>query len=193
MAENESKRDRVRRLLIAPLAEDGMRFKHGTPPEKQRSLLDRVADDLAYMSDDGLIALREWMRCHGEGAERCFWPSPVGIISAAERFEQRPLEELPASRRWFASAAGRAALKGNRLVAEYRFWQKYKRPPTDPRDQEAVARRAAEWASKAERIQDRIGRGLPPLHDDAGWLDWYNAQHERARALVEAGKNGEAA
>ncbi|WP_300009721.1 hypothetical protein [uncultured Roseobacter sp.] len=186
MAENETKRDRVRRLLIAPLAEDGMRFKHGTPQDRQKHQLDRLADDLGYMTDAGLLALRDWMRSHGDGSNRCFWPATVAVISTAECFEPRPLEELPALRRWFASAAGRAALEGNRLVAEYEFWRKFKRPPVQPRDKEAVARRAAEWATKAERVRDRVARGLSPLHDDAAWLDWYNSVTERAQALVAA-------
>lgn len=182
----EGKRDRVRRLLIVPLAEDGMRFRHGTPADKQKQMLDRLADDLSYMSDAGLLALREWMRSHGDGASKSFWPVPVAVITTAESFEPRPLEELPALRRWFASAAGRAALDGNRLVAEYEFWRKFKRPPVQPRDRDAVARRAAEWLSKAERIEDRLARGLAPLHDDADWLEWYLSTTARAKALVVA-------
>lgn len=194
MAEKEeSKRDRVRRLLIQPLANEGMRFKKGTPEDKQRRILDRLADDLSYMSDDGLSVLRQWMRSHGDGASRCFWPATVGILSTAESYEPRPLQELPALRRWFASTAGRAACEGDRLVAEYMFWQKFKRPPTQPRERESVARRATEWSSKAERIEDRIRRGLPPMHDDADWLDWYRAKLAQAQALVEAGKKGRAA
>ncbi|WP_299734681.1 hypothetical protein [uncultured Roseobacter sp.] len=193
MAEKEEgKRDRVRRILIDPLKADGMRFRKTVTEEKQRQSLDRLADDLSYMTDDGLHALRLWMRSHGDGAAKCFWPMTVSIISTAESFEPRPLEELPALRRWFASAAGRRALEGDRLVAEYEFWRKFKRPPITPRDQEAVARRAAEWASKAERVQDRIRRGLLPMHDDASWLHWYEETTERAKALVSSAIEGAA-
>lgn len=183
---DESKRGRVRRIVLSPLAEDGMRFRQGTSAEKQKQVLNRLADDLSYMSDRGLLALKEWMGSHGEGASKCFWPMAVSIISTAESFEPRPLEEMPALRRWFASAAGRSALQGNRLLAEYEFWRKFKRPPVQTRDREAVARRASEWASKAERVQDRIQRGFSPMHDDAAWLEWYERTTLQARQLVES-------
>lgn len=87
MAESETKRDRLRRLLIAPLADEGMRFKRGTPEDKQKHQLGRLVDDLAYMTDAGLMTLCDWMRSHADGAGRCFWPATVAVISTAESFE----------------------------------------------------------------------------------------------------------
>lgn len=180
----ESKRARVRRLLISPLMRDGMRFRHGTPDDAQKKALDGLADDLAYMTDRGLEALRIWALRNGEGSSKCFWPTRVSMIGKAEDFERRDLEELPALARWFASTAGQAALDGGRLAAEYAFWTRYKRPPVKPEDRKRVADRAAEWTVKAERIRDRVSRGLQPLHDDADWLNWYDRTTKRAAELV---------
>ena len=47
-ASGETGRDRVRRLLLAPLQAGGMRFKRGTKDEQRQ--LDQIADDLAYLS-----------------------------------------------------------------------------------------------------------------------------------------------
>jgi hypothetical protein len=116
----------------------------------------------------------------------------VAVISTAESFEPRPLEELPALVRWFASSAGREAVLGGRLVAEYEFWRKFKRPPVRPGDGARVAARAKEWASKAERVEDRMQRGFEPFHGDGEWLAWYRATERRAQALL-SGKVGDAA
>lgn len=180
----ETKRGRVRRILIDPLVRDGMRFRRDVDEAAQGRFLDRIADDVAYMSDRGLAALRVWVGSHGEGSARAFWPGVVTIISTAEAFEPRPLEELPALVRWFASAAGSEALLADRLVAEYEFWRRFKRPPAQSNDRQRVSERAAEWSARAERIEDRMARGLTPLHDDGAWLSWYRRTEDKARALL---------
>lgn len=187
----ETKRDRVRRLVLHPLIADGMRFRHGTAEDVQRKHLDRLADELSYMSDKGLEAVRIWMRSHGDGAQRTFWPSMVAVLSTAEAFEPRALEELPALARWFGSEAGRAALAGDRLVAEFLFWQKFKRPPVAAQEKAKVAARAADWSRRVTLIEERVARGLSPLYDDEEWLRWYRSIEARVKALVD--QRGEAA
>ena len=169
----ETKRDRVRRLLIDPLKADGFRFARGVTAEDAKTRLDRLADDLAYLKDDGLDALRVSLRTKGEGAARCFWPAPATVLGLAESFQRRPLDELPALLRWFASAAGGAAVLGDRLVAEYWFWTMHKRPPVKPMDKKVVADKAEEWRRRVELAKDRIARGHTMPDDDAQWLQWY--------------------
>ncbi|MEP0961111.1 MAG: hypothetical protein ABJQ70_02610 [Roseobacter sp.] len=161
-----------------------MRFKKGTSEEAQRRFLDRLAEDLSYMSDAGLLAVRAWVAVHGEGTARCFWPAHVSIVGVAESYEPRPLEELPALVRWFKSKAGESALSEGRLVAEYEFWRKFKRPPVSSQDRGRVQERASEWSGKSARIEERIQRGLSPLHDDGAWLAWYRKTEKAALALV---------
>ena len=54
----ESNRARVRRLLIDPCQERGMRFRKGTPDDVCQRDLNRMCDELAYLGDDhlGLLA-----------------------------------------------------------------------------------------------------------------------------------------
>lgn len=182
---DETQRDRVRRILIEPLTEAGFRFPKGTDDEGRRKALDRIADSLAYLGDSALDTLRAALVTKGEGAARCFWPSYATIAGLAEAFQSRPIEDVPEVARWFGSAAGRAALAGDRLVAEFEFWERKKRPPLSRQETDRVAQRAREQSERAARIRDRIRRGLPPLFDvDGEWLSWYDATRRRAEALV---------
>lgn len=188
-APKEANRARVRRLFIEPLVRDGMRFKHGTPDEDQRRRLDQMADDLGYLSDDSLSVLAACMVSKGEGSNRVFWPSRVSILSFAEAREPRPIEEVPGLRSWFISAAGRTAAGiPGRLVAEFGFWRRHKRPPLGDREWEAVNRNAAGYARRVELTRDRQARGVQVDATDQNWLARYDMTDAMLRGwLAEAG------
>ncbi|WP_370286912.1 hypothetical protein [Pseudooceanicola nanhaiensis] len=193
----ETKRDRVRRLLITPAQDRGMRFRKGTSDEDQRKHLDRLCDELAYLSDRTLDALREWVTTHGEGSERTFWPTHTSIVSTAEAYEPRPLEETPGVAGWFRSRAGEAALAENRLIAEFLWWERKKRPPLSAHERKLVADRAASIASERARTEDKLNRGVAPLQPDLEQLEYWKSIEARALSLVRDGaaarSEGEAA
>lgn len=184
----ESARGRVRRLLINPLIADGFRKRRETDADKHHADLDRIADSLTYMTDEGLQRLRLVLATKGEGSAKHFWPCYASVMGLAELVESRPLEELPELLRWFVSAAGRAALDAGRHVVEYEFWKKHKRPPF-PQERARIDAQAAEWNSKVERLReflaDRPGRVWP---QDRQWLDWYEAQDRYVRGLINGGE-----
>lgn len=188
-APKEANRARVRRLFIEPLVRDGMRFKHGTSDEDQRRRLDQMADDLGYLSDDSLSVLAACMVSKGEGSNRVFWPSRVSILSFAEAREPRPMEDVPGLRSWFISAAGRTAAGiPGRLIAEFSFWKRHKRPPLGDREWEAVNRNAAGFSRRVELIRDRMARGVRVDEVDAQWLGRYEQTEAMLRAwLAETG------
>ncbi len=188
----EGNRARVRRLFIEPLTRDGMRFKHGTPTEEQRRRLDQMADDLGYLSDESLAVLAACMVSKGEGVNRVFWPSRVSILGFAEAREPRPLEEVPGLRSWFISAAGRTAAGiPGRLVAEFGFWKRRKRPPLGDREWDAVNRNAADYARRVELTRDRLARGVQVDATDTSWLAHY--EQTEATLLGWIAKAGDAA
>jgi len=184
----ESKRGRVRRLLLEPMQQAGFHFKRGMPEASQVKALDRMADALGYLSDTGLVTLRSCLMTKGEGSARTFWPGFATVVGFADAFHPRPLEEVPELLRWFRSTAGRAALEGDRLVAEFMFWQKKKRPPLSDADHKRVNDRAAEWNRRREVILDRQARNVGNAPDDQAWLAWYDALHQRVSALVADGQ-----
>lgn len=181
---DETKRDRVRRLLIDPLTEAGFRFPKATGEDEAKRALTRLADGLAYLGDDALTVLKATLLTKGEGSARCFWPTYVTIVGLAEAYQPRPLEEVPELLRWFASAAGRDAMAAGRLVAEFQFWEAKKRPPVTPRDRELVTVRAREHRERRELVLDRRRRDIPLRADEVAWIDWYERTFARVEALV---------
>lgn len=191
VTETESKRGRVRRLLIDPLERAGMRSRKGADPDQQRAFLDRLCDDLAYLSDRELGVLRSWAEVSGEGRERCFWPPFVAFASAAQAIAPRPVAELPELRSWFGSVAGPAAARvPGRLVAEFRFIQRYRRPPIKEHERREMVKVAGYLATDVERARELRDRGR--MHD-AEMLAAFERDEATARALVRDGeaKRGE--
>ena len=194
MTDVETKRGRVRRLLITPLEDRGFRFKAGTPADKQRRYLDELADALGYMHDVRLAMLEECLRSKGEGAARCFWPAYATVIGFAEACQPRPIEEMPQMASWLGSVEGPKARREGTLVATFLFVETFKRPPFGDADRRKVAARAAELNDDLARVRDRIDRGFGS-EDDRRRAAWFAGIEARAQALVAAGeaKRGEAA
>lgn len=191
--QTESKRDRVRRLLLDPLADHGFRFKRGVTDDDAKAKLAQIADDLAYMSDQGLKAMFQSMRFKGEGSSRDFWPSRASFLGLAEALEKSPLEEAPALLRWFASVEGPKALQAETHVAQYLFWSKYKRPPVSVHDWRSVRDHAAQMSEKAMRVQDKLDRGVAPYPDDEAWHRRYLDLDALVRGYVQDQVKGDAA
>lgn len=185
-ADGETKRGRVRRLLIEPLERGGMRMRKGADAAAHRAFLDRLCDDLAYLGDDGLAAVRRWAEVNGDGKGRCFWPPFVAFAWAAQAWQPRPVEELPEMRRWFASMAGiEARAVPGRLVAELRFIERHRRPPVHAAERQRVASDAAALAAEAARACEMRDRGR--MHD-AALLEAFERDQARAAGLVAAGE-----
>ena len=186
----ESKRGRVRRILFEPLEEMGFRKNGTVKADDHKSKMDRLADNLAYMSDQSLGVLCEMLRSKGQGRDRMFWPLPATIYGLAELVEPTPLEELPNLLSWFRSIEGPKALKAGTLVETWAYFHKYKRPPQMAGMQ--IQRDADDHARKCERVRDRAARGVADpaeLH----WLDRYEKRLAYCRAIVLGTAEGEAA
>ncbi|MBT9386969.1 hypothetical protein KM176_24225 [Pseudooceanicola sp. CBS1P-1] len=180
----ETKRDRVRRLLLAPLAEMGFRFPKGTAPEEGQKRLDRIADELGYLDEANLVRLRESLRDKGEGSARRFWPAHATFVAYAQLAQPRPLHELPGIASWFASVAGQEALAAGRLVAEYRFWLRHHRPPMNDVERRRLAEQSRDAADRLARLRDKQGRGWRLDAADLAWLDAHQRDDARARTLI---------
>lgn len=193
-ARAESKRARVRRLLIDPLDAIGFRVNAGITLDKHRQTIDRLCDDLAYMSDHGLTALRDMLRPKGGGAKRDRWPVPATVYGYAELVEPRPLEELPGLLRWFRSVEGPRAKAAGVLVETWSYFHRTKRPPVYAARE--LAKRAADNSSRLELIDERAGLGRAS-EEDIDWARRYRARLIYCEALVaqdvDDGQQGAAA
>lgn len=189
----ESNRARVRRLLLGPL---GFRSPRGTAPEAERVLLDGIADDLAYLTDDELDVLRPMVAVRGEGSARCFWPPRATFAAFAHIVHPRPMDQHPKLLSWWASEAGQRMVQDGTLVETYQYFEKNLRPPTDQGPRAKVAEQAAINASRLGRLEERERLGFAVDPAEAAWGRWYRDRLAYLTALVDlarARKMGQAA
>lgn len=183
--DHESKRGRVRRLLIDPLDDIGFR-KHGNVKvEKHKANLARVADELSYMTDAGLETLRGQLKSKGQGPSRDVWPSIATITAFAELVEPKPIEEMPELLRWFRSRAGPAARDAGTLVETYGFFHRFKKPPVMAERQ--ILERAQDNRRKLELYEDRIRRDVA-RPEEVSWARGYRERLAYCEDLVRRGE-----
>lgn len=179
--QTETKRARVRRILLEPL---GFRFRKGVDGDEAKRALNRIADDLAYMADDRLAALRDMLATKGQGSDRNFWPDHATFIAFAEVVEPRPIEELPALLSWFGSVEGPAALAAGVLVETWQFIGRRKKPPVTPQERTMVAEAAAMNARRLTIIAERREAGWTISDEDRDWERRYLACRAHCEAIV---------
>ncbi|WP_428924982.1 hypothetical protein [Marinibacterium sp. SX1] len=182
-----SNRDRIRSLLFDGL---GFRLKRGVDAEAHAQALDRLADDLAYLDDVELQALRRMVEVHGEGAARNIWPGLATFRGMAQIIRPRPVEELPALRRWFASVEGPKALKAGTLVETADFFERRRRPPTRPGEMNLIAENARRNERRLAVFDERVSLGRAVDPDERAWAERYRARLGDLRAIVETGEVG---
>lgn len=187
---SETNRARVRRLLLSPL---GFRRPKAVSEEDQARILDQVCDDLGYLSDEGLRRVEQMLRTKGQGSSKNWWPDLATFRAYAEYAEPRPIEELPALRRWFGSIEGPKAIAQGTVVETWQWFVRKKVPPVKPQDRQLVRERAAENARRLQLVEERgrAGRVVDP--SEAEWASWYRAQHDRLAAMIADERGARAA
>lgn len=183
LTSTETKRDRVRRLLIHPLVEHGFRKPGNVKADQHEAFMVKLADALAYMSDPQLGALRDMLRYRGEGKGRDAWPTMATIAALAETVAPRPVEEHPTIVSWFRSARGPQALAEGVLLAEFLFLEKRKRPPLNDSERRVIRERAQDMRRELELRRDRQRRDML-REGDADWLRNYAGLERRVKALL---------
>lgn len=186
----EGKRERVRRLLLDPLAGNGFRKSARISADRHKEMLTRLADNLAYMSDASLSTLRDMMLTKGEGRQRDIWPAQATFYGFADLIEPRPVEELPALLRWFRSVEGPKAKDEGTLVETWAYFQKYKRPPK--MGLFIIREQADENQRKLALCEERIGNGVA-TDDEKNWARWYRDRLAYCERIVSDGQKGRAA
>ena len=184
----ETKRDRVRRLLIHPLVDPitglGMRRnKQIMDQDRFKATLDRLCDELGYMSDLGLQTLYGFLKTKGEGRNRDILPPRATILGYAELVEDCPIERIPAMASWFGSVEGPKAQTEGTLVETYRFIRKFKRPPNGPNAQQRIHAKAKENRSALEHANGMIARGRD-IDEHQAFIAAYDADLAAATALL---------
>lgn len=165
----ESGRARVRRVLIGPLEQGGMRRKRGVSVDEHRGFLGWVARHLAYMTEDELRALRSGLERMGVGPSGDVWPSPQTIVTIGNAIRSPRLDDCELTTSWMKSRAGAAAWEESPLIAValLDFFAKRRRGRRPPAEFEMRAiREAGEVAAKRlEAAKARIVDGEARVGD----------------------------
>lgn len=186
---SESNRDRVRRLLIAPC---GFRAAKGTDAAEHLRWLDGLADELSYMTDPSLTVLAQILATKGQGGARNLWPDLATVRGYAEVVQRRPLEELPALKRWWASVEGPKAIADGTLVATWEWFQDRKAPPVTPQARKIVAERSSDYRRRVAVVRDKQKAGIIVGGEDLAWVRWFEGLEARLIDLVEQERAGKA-
>ena len=186
----ETNRDRVRRLVFAPL---GFRHPARLTEADGRALLDQIADELGYMTDANLSALARMLRVQGQGSARNWWPDRATFVAVAHLVQPLPLEQDQKLLSWFGSVEGQRMVQDGTLVETYRYLEARRVPPATPEARKLVLDQAHENARRVRitREKQRAGIGVAP--DDARFADVYEADVARLAALVQRLRHGRAA
>lgn len=186
----EGRRARVRRLLVDPLQAIGFRRARSVTVEDHQATLDSLCDNLGYLSDAGLVALREMLQTRGEGAARNIWPATATIYGLAELLERRPVEELPGCLRWFRSVEGPRAAAAGTLVETWSYFHRMKRPPVHAGRE--LAQRAADNRRRLQIIDERAQAGVA-TDDELAWARGYRERLAYCQSLISRADDGVAA
>lgn len=177
-------------MLLRPL---GFRSPKGTDPGAERAMLDSVADELAYLSDDDLAVLARLLAVHGDGAARCFWPSRATFTAFAHMVRPRPLDQDPKLVSWFASIEGPRMLAAGTLVETWMYFERHRMLPVKPGAAAQIAEAAAVNARRLQLVRERLAADLPVPPVDAEWARRYAARRDELVAMVEALRAGKGA
>lgn len=183
----ESKRGRVRRLLIEPLDALGFKRAAKVPDDVFKTKMDRMIDSLTYMSDRNFAVMFDMLKSKGEGRGRDVWPSAATIYGIAELVQPRPISELPSLLSWFQSVEGPKCRDAGTLPETWKYFQIFKRPPS-PSAVRRIAKDATRNQSRVSRIRERMDRdGGKVSDDDVSWLRRYEKRLAYCEAIVLVG------
>jgi hypothetical protein len=102
---------RVKALLIEPLERLGLAKPSTLRKDDFAAMKRELQQKLAYMSEGGLGALREWVEAHPGGKDRDRFPIALHILKQARKIEIPDTGPSPLCLKIFAHDTGRHALE----------------------------------------------------------------------------------
>lgn len=169
-------RERVERLLLAPLEERGLRKQKRQSAEQLAAMKGRIAARLAYMSAEALVTLRLAVEHGARGEARNLWPDEISVMNWAHTIEPPPETHSPLVVSYMKSAAGRAAW--GRCAFEAAALLRYLKRYGAPRDVSWISIR--EDAEEMRRVLARARE-----RGDAAVVAEWEARKAEVLALVE--------
>jgi hypothetical protein len=191
-APNLSGRALVRAVLIAPLAQAGLRRAPGVSLGDHDAFLQRLTERLAYLDTPALTVLAELVLDIAEGKLHNQWPSFATIWNTCQRVQRMPPpdEERHIMTTWLRSRGGPVAQQGGYLVELHGHLARRGTPPNDY-ELSKIKERAADNARQLARWSQKAAEGTASP-DELNWLDRYTRQTLYCQQLVAGGERARA-
>lgn len=180
----ETKRDRVRRLLIKPLLDAGMKKQTRMPAGDYLEFQVRLADKLSYLPDIHLRGLVVQVMRMAKGPERNQWPDEVSITNWAHDLQVPPPRKHPFAISVLRSRAGKRA-RDLGYHAELLIALRKSGPPFSKYDLRRMPEEARENREELDRVARLVQGGSAPI-ERRQWRDWYLRHQQEAIAIMDA-------
>lgn len=183
---------RVRDQLIKPLERIGLAKPTTLKVADFETMKRELCQKLAYMTNDGLAALREWVEAHPGGKDGDRFPIALKILKQARQIEQPQGGPSPLCTKVFAHALGADALaKG--YAPELLKYVKAAREWPGRWTMGQVQREAAEPTRRLANIEMLLARGDAVSPEDMAFRDKRRALIRQCDEIREQGRKASAA
>jgi hypothetical protein len=183
---------RVEAVLIAPLEALGLARPTTATLAKFEGQKNELRQKLAYMTERGLIELREWVEAHPAGKDADRFPIPLKILKKAREIEVPDTGPSPLMLKVFAHATGQEAIQKGWAPELLKFIKVAREWP----GAWSLSKLRAEADNPTRRLEDielRMSRGeqIPP--EELAFRDRRLAALRRCQDIADQARAGQAA
>ena len=175
----------VRRLLLVPLEQAGLRRGHGITTDAHAARLERIVTALAYMTAPNLITLASLVASNAQGGYKDSWPPEVAVINWGHSLQAPPLRKHSIMTSWLASIEGPKAQAAGHLVELFRHLRRTLLPPTPYQRRQIEAESDTNRRALA-RYRERMDADTANV-DERAWVAAYLRDRASAEAIVAQG------
>ena len=176
---------RVQELLIAPLEEMGL----GKPSTILRPDWPRskpvLCQKLAYMTEAGLVRLREWVETHPSGPGKDRFPIPLHIMKRACEIEEPDVGPSPFITGVFKDRLGSVAIKEGWAPELLKHVRAHRGDWPGAWTVTQLKKGADNAMRRLPDIEMRMARGDDISKEDAQWRDQRRAAIQRCQDIAD--------
>lgn len=183
---------RVEAVLIAPLLALGLAKPSTATNAAFENQKKELRQKLAYMSEAGLISLREWIEAHPGGKEKDRFPIPLKILPEAHRIQEPETGPSPLMLKVFGHAMGREAIEKG-WAPELLKYLKAAREWPQAYSQTLIKRKADNPVRRLEDIELRMSRNDPISSEDEAFRNHRLAALRKCKDIADQARTGRAA
>lgn len=180
---------RVKSTLIEPLQRLGLTRPTTLNAAKFQDMLNELAQRLAYLSEENLLALSDWVQANPGGPNGDRFPIALKILAEARKVQQPDGGPSPLIRSVFGNALGQEALAAGwapELLLNLRKFRKWPGGFTVSQIRDS----AHDALRRLEDIEMRLTRGREVSPDDAAWRHKRRAQLQKCQDIADLVKTG---